>query len=70
MVWMGPGEVGASSLRFSLEIIVVAAESARVMRPVVLFALLWLLLSFVLESRAGVYLPYAKVFKGAPSLRS
>jgi hypothetical protein len=34
------------------------------MRPVVLFAPLVLLLSFILESRAGVYLPYAKVFRG------
>jgi len=63
MGWMEQ-RIEASSLRFSLEIIVVAADSARVMRPVVLLALPWLLLSFVLESRAGVYLPYAKVFKG------
>src|SRR3984957_5477215 len=36
------------------------------MRPVVLFApLLLMLFSFLVEARGAVYLPYAKVFKGA-----
>src|ERR1700724_569732 len=34
------------------------------MRPVVLFAPLVLVLSSLVESRGGVYLPYATVFKG------
>jgi hypothetical protein len=34
------------------------------MRPVVLFAPLLLVLSLLVESRGGVYLPYATVFKG------
>jgi hypothetical protein len=51
-------------LRFSLEILVVTVETAGVLRPVVLFAPLVLLLSFVLESRAGIYFSYAKVFRG------
>jgi hypothetical protein len=52
------------SSRFSLEILNVTAEGARVMRPVVLFAPLLLMLSFLVESRGAVYLPYAKAFKG------
>jgi hypothetical protein len=50
--------------RFVLEILAVTADYARVMRPLVLFAPLLLLMSFVAESRGNVYLPYAKVFKG------
>jgi Protein of unknown function (DUF1460) len=50
------------SPRFSLAILKMTAESARVMRPVVLFATM--LLSLLAESRGSVYLPYPKVFKG------
>jgi hypothetical protein len=51
-------------VRFSLEILNLTAESASVMRPVVVFAPLLLILSFLVEARGAVYLPYAKVFKG------
>lgn len=50
--------------RFLLEILVVTADYAVVMRPVVLFAPLLFLLSLVVESRGGLYLPAAKIFKG------
>ena len=39
------------------------------MRPVVLFAPLLLVLSLLVESRGGVYLPYATVFKGESELK-
>jgi hypothetical protein len=50
--------------RFSLEILNLTAEGAGVMRPVFVFAPLLLILSFLVEARGAVYLPYAKVFKG------
>jgi hypothetical protein len=51
-------------LRFSLEILGGTAEGAPVMRPVVLFAPMLLILSFLSESHGAVYLPYPIVFKG------
>jgi Protein of unknown function (DUF1460) len=50
--------------RFVLEILAVTADCPRVMRLSLFFAPLLLLLSFVANSRGGVYLPYEKVFKG------
>lgn len=51
-------------MRFSLEILGLTAEYARVMRTVALFAPLLLMLSFPVESPGSIDLPYARVFRG------